>query len=271
MNTQYARVALLIGVLLVPFSAAQADHEIWHSPLTASTANPDLTIQPHMPSVSIRVTTANPGDLQWVDIPLVLPSDVVIDYVTVCYELASSESFISQVRLTWMTLPDAAYVIHDDPTDLTDPGPDCYVSVTDGDPVVGTITLALRLNFASVDDWIDIGGIAIGVHPVGSAVPGDEDAIGPHGLMLKQNQPNPFGLWTVIEYELQQAAAVELEIFDATGRVVKMLSHQDESPGNHQFVWDGRDAQGREVPSGKYYYQIRVGDEVGSRGMVLLR
>jgi uncharacterized protein YceK len=264
-------LVMLLGLLAMPFAASTADHAIWHSPLTASTGTAELTIEPGSPTTTIRVTTDQPGDYQWVQFGLVLPSSVVIDSVILCYELASPGSFISQIRLTRTTTPDVAYVFHDDGTDLTDPGPACYSSYVGGAPIGATITLALRLNFASTQDWIDIGGIAICVSPGGSAVGEDWDSGELRPLMLKQNQPNPFGPSTIIEYDLEMAEQVELRILDATGRVVRSLARGEQAQGNHRYVWDGSDDAGREVSSGNYYYQVRVGDAVGSRGMVLLR
>ncbi len=264
-------LAVLAGLLAVPFTASLADHVIWHSPLAAATNDSRLTIDVAIPGTSIRVTTTSAGDLQWIDIGLTMPSDVTIQGITLCYWLASEESFISQIRLTETTTPNVAHVIHDDPTDLTDPGPTCYYSQQGGWSVEGTMTVRLRLNFASPDDWIEIGALGIHVTPVGSAVDDDFGVDNLDGLTLHQNRPNPFGPETTIEYVLEQADDVELQVLDVNGRTVRTLFHGDQPMGEYRVVWDGRNDAGVEVFSGRYYYRVRVGGRVGTQGMMLIR
>jgi hypothetical protein len=50
---------------------------------------------------------------------------------------------------------------------------------------------------------------------------------------------------------------VVLSIFDARGRRVRELVRQQQSPGLHRAMWDGRNEQGAMVPSGVYLYQLR--------------
>jgi len=169
-----------------------------------------------------------------------------------------------------MTTPNAATVIHDDGTDQTDIGPICYQSVVNSLPVEGTITLALRLNFGSNEDWVDIGGIGLRVSDVVSGLDGPQPA-SPIGLSLQPNRPNPFHPSTTISYTLESAGLADLQIFDVGGRSVRTLFHGSQSAGEHAVQWDGRDDQGAEMSAGTYYYALRAGDQVASRGMVLLR
>lgn len=271
MTRRITLLLLAIALVVVPDGTSWADHIIWSSPLTSSTADSRLTIGsiPGGLSVARRITTNSPGDLQWADFALSIPSDVQIDGVTLCYRLAASQSFISQIRLTVMNTPDFATVIHDDGTDLTDPGPQCVFSPTNGDPVEGTIVLSLRLNFASVEDWIDIGAIGIHVSPVVSGV-GDGSSE-PDGLSLRPNRPNPFGPSTTISYAVEQDGDVSVEIFDVNGRAVRTLYRGHQTVGEYERLWDGRSDDGSPVAAGTYYYRIQVGEKAGSRGMVLLR
>jgi hypothetical protein len=74
------------------------------------------------------------------------------------------DSFISQVRLTTMSTPDRAWVIHDDGTDLQSPTPTCYVSHVRRLNValdIAAITLSLRLNFANSRDKIMMEAIGV--------------------------------------------------------------------------------------------------------------
>jgi hypothetical protein len=83
--------------------------------------------------------------------------------------------------------------------------------------------------------------------------------------------PNPFNPMTTIRFQLQHAAHVELDVFDARGRRVVTLVDAAYDPGTHQTVWNGRDAQGTPVSSGWYVYQLRTQDSQVAGRMLLLK
>jgi flagellar hook assembly protein FlgD len=66
------------------------------------------------------------------------------------------------------------------------------------------------------------------------------------------------------------AAPVRLSFFDVAGRQVATLVDEHQSAGDHQAVWDGRDARGRRVASGVNVYRLQSGSEVGARRMLRL-
>ena len=72
------------------------------------------------------------------------------------------------------------------------------------------------------------------------------------------NFPNPFPSSTTFRFDLAYADQAELVVFDAQGRLVRTLFRGQASGGRNEIVWDGRDDQGREVPSGVYYYRLRA-------------
>lgn len=116
------------------------------------------------PSDAIEITSpsgATDDDLQWVNVPLSLPAGK-INSVTVCYQVKGTNSFISQVRLAKMTLPNSAAVVHDDGTDLKSTSPTCYTSKVGSAVIDGTITLSLRVAVAHGES-IQVGGISLDV------------------------------------------------------------------------------------------------------------
>ena len=141
------------------------DRTLWISPLDASAdATSTLMFDRGSFGNTLRVTTSAPGDLQWVNVPLALPSDLRIKRVIVCYSVDDAASFISQVRLSKETLPPTAFVVHDDGTDLTSTVATCAAAPTGGMAglvVDAAFTLNLRLNFASVAHSIDIGAVGL--------------------------------------------------------------------------------------------------------------
>ena len=93
----------------------------------------------------------------------------------------------------------------------------------------------------------------------------------PSILYLGQNYPNPFNPGTEIEVRLPEAGDVELSVYDVDGRLVARIFSGRETAGVKRFWWDGRDDEGRSLPSGVYFYRLRAGKRVLTRKMVLVR
>jgi hypothetical protein len=106
---------------------------------------------------------------------------------------------------------------------------------------------------------------------------GDEGAGGfPRAWSLAQNFPNPFNPRTTISFAIPgetQAVAVQarLAVFDLRGRLVKVLVEKDLRPGRYSIVWDGREANGGEAPSGIYFYRLKAGTFAETRKMLLMK
>ncbi len=89
---------------------------------------------------------------------------------------------------------------------------------------------------------------------------------------LHQNEPNPFSGETAIRFSLESRLPVSLELFDPRGRLVRRLGNGNpRERGEHQIVWDGRDEQGRPLPSGVYFYKLKAGGKERSRKAILIR
>jgi len=93
----------------------------------------------------------------------------------------------------------------------------------------------------------------------------------PAAFALSQNYPNPFNPITTIRFALPRATAVRLVVYDIQGREVARLVDGDWPAGYHRVVWDGRDATGREMPTGLYIARLLAPGYVKSIKLVLLR
>jgi Ca-activated chloride channel family protein len=101
-----------------------------------------------------------------------------------------------------------------------------------------------------------------------------EHDVKPTDFALHQNYPNPFNPTTTISYQLSAGKDqyfVTLKIYDALGRLVKVLVEGQQVPGIHQIIWDGTDINGKAVVSGIYFYTIQAGDFRMTKKMVLMR
>jgi hypothetical protein len=84
--------------------------------------------------------------------------------------------------------------------------------------------------------------------------------------------PNPFNPRTTIRFDLPEPARVDLEIYDAAGRVVRrLLREESRKAGGHTAVWNGRDDAGRQVAAGVYFCRLRAGAFHQTRPMTLLK
>jgi hypothetical protein len=88
---------------------------------------------------------------------------------------------------------------------------------------------------------------------------------------LYQNAPNPFNPRTVIRFSVAERGPMNLSIYDVRGRLVKRLAKETKDAGLHSLVWDGTDNEGHRVGSGIYWSQLRAGDYVSNKKMMLLR
>ncbi|MGB7063137.1 MAG: SBBP repeat-containing protein [Candidatus Zixiibacteriota bacterium] len=101
----------------------------------------------------------------------------------------------------------------------------------------------------------------------------DEAGMGPEPsrIFLSQNYPNPFNPTTKIEFTLAKSGFVTLQIYDTLGRKVRTLVSEEVSSGYKSVVWDGKNEDGRDVASGVYFYQLKVGDFSEPKKMLLLK
>ncbi len=93
----------------------------------------------------------------------------------------------------------------------------------------------------------------------------------PKNFALFQNYPNPFNPETEIRYQLPKKSDVRLTIFNLQGQKIRTLINGYQPAGTHSVKWNGQDQSGNAVVSGVYLYQMRVGNFMETRKMLLLR
>ncbi len=99
---------------------------------------------------------------------------------------------------------------------------------------------------------------------------GDANSL-PYRFKLSQNYPNPFNPSTVIEYSIDHAVHVKIELFNILGQKIRTLVDRKEKAGTHAINWDGTDASGALVATGVYLYRFEAGDYVETKKMLLLK
>ncbi len=106
-----------------------------------------------------------------------------------------------------------------------------------------------------------------------TVTPADVTAVGerPPALALGRNYPNPFNPQTNIGYSLSRDGWARLQVYDARGRLVRILVDGQRTAGSYVAVWDGRDDAGLKVASGVYVCRLVAGDEVRQQKMTLIK
>jgi hypothetical protein len=94
----------------------------------------------------------------------------------------------------------------------------------------------------------------------------DDQKLITDGFLLKQNYPNPFNPVTQIEFVLEKNAKVQLSIYNILGQKLDVLLNSNLTAGVHRVQFDGRN-----LPSGIYFYQLRVGNQTQVRKMELMK
>jgi len=108
----------------------------------------------------------------------------------------------------------------------------------------------------------------------GQLIVGVEDATEtPNYCHLYQNYPNPFNPSTTIYYSIPDLPAgrqglsfVTLKVYDVLGNEIATLVNEEKPIGNYTVEFDATN-----LPSGIYFYQLRAGNYVETRKMVLMK
>jgi hypothetical protein len=103
-----------------------------------------------------------------------------------------------------------------------------------------------------------------------------EALVQPSRDRLLQNYPNPFNPETWIPFQLAREANVQIQVYDASGRLVRTLDVGHRPAGlyagrSRAAYWDGANDIGERVASGVYFYAIQAGDYHDVRRMVILK
>jgi len=83
---------------------------------------------------------------------------------------------------------------------------------------------------------------------------------------LSQNYPNPFNPSTKIRWQSPIGSWQTLKIYDVLGNEVATLVDEYKQAGSYEIEFNAVN-----LPSGVYFYQMRVGDYIQTKKMILLR
>lgn len=89
----------------------------------------------------------------------------------------------------------------------------------------------------------------------------------PMKIGLSQNYPNPFNPSTLISFTIPENGYISLVVYDVSGKEVQRIADRlFKEKGEHSFLFDGRN-----LPSGIYFYSLKVNNMIQTRQMVLIK
>jgi len=96
-------------------------------------------------------------------------------------------------------------------------------------------------------------------------------AAAPGRFVLAQSAPNPFHAVTALTYSLASRGPAELKIYNAAGKLVRVLVAETQEAVVHEVRWDGRDEAGHELASGLYLARLTAGGRTAELKLVLMK
>lgn len=81
---------------------------------------------------------------------------------------------------------------------------------------------------------------------------------------LKQIYPNPFNMTTVINYNLKNAGHVKIRVYNLVGYEIETIVDANQPAGEYKIVWQARD-----LPSGIYFCNFKVGETIETRKLII--
>ena len=88
----------------------------------------------------------------------------------------------------------------------------------------------------------------------------------PENFILYQNYPNPFNPTTTIAYQIPERDFVTLKVYDILGREVATLVNEEKPAGTYEVQFAGRG-----LTSGIYFYQLKSGNYLETKKMILIK
>jgi len=88
----------------------------------------------------------------------------------------------------------------------------------------------------------------------------------PSTYILSNNFPNPFNPSTKIKYSIPQSSNVVIKVFDILGNEIETLVNEVKTSGTYELTWNVEN-----LPSGVYFYQLKAGNFVQTKKMILLK
>jgi len=97
------------------------------------------------------------------------------------------------------------------------------------------------------------------------------DVLSPAVFALDQNYPNPFNPSTKISWQSPVGSWQTLKIYDVLGNEVATLVDEYKPAGRYEVEFNSHSGEVRNLPSGVYFYQLKAGNYISTKKMLLIQ
>jgi hypothetical protein len=185
--------------------------------------------------------------------PMFVASEPAVFYS----EIAITSDNAGMVWLTWTNPDTNIYYSYWNGTNWSNPAPVDTHPAADGDPA---------MTFDGERIWVtwirEIGSNTYGVYASYTYGVGVEEKQTADSFLsvsgLSQNYPNPFSSYMTISYQVPFDCYVFLRIYNIAGELVQTLRSKNQKPGHYTVCWDGKDENGKQLPSGVYFVRLKT-------------
>ena len=145
---------------------------------------------------------------------------------------------------------------------VTDLGNGIYQAVVTAPLAVGIDTISAKV--ISGTDTVLIYRKAIITYINPSSIKENNQRAGSYYLF--QNYPEPFNPETKIKYRIPGMSFVTLSVYDVLGNEIRILVTEEKTPGIYEVKFNAS-----ALPSGIYFYQLKAGNFIQTKKMILLK
>jgi hypothetical protein len=144
---------------------------------------------------------------------------------------------------------------------------------------IGLDSMFFDWDYNTTDTYVLKGCVLNGIVYGDTTTVGVEDEETPAAVnfKLEQNYPNPFNPTTKIKYTIpsvettRRVVFTTLKVFDILGNEIATLVNEEKLAGEYEVEFNGHSVEGQNLPSGVYFYQLRVGGPESSSGQGMIQ
>ena len=137
---------------------------------------------------------------------------------------------------------------------------------TSNDEIYANVVLSNDTIFSVWQEGNGIEGNILDFNNITSVNKNDLNRNQAASYTLLQNYPNPFNPSTTIQYKIPNSGLVTIKVYDVLGSKVKTLVNQYQNMGSHEINFNADN-----LSSGVYFYQLKVGNFISTKKMLLLK
>jgi len=93
----------------------------------------------------------------------------------------------------------------------------------------------------------------------------------PTEFSLGQNYPNPFNDKTIIKYCIAYKSEVTLKVFDSEKKLIEILVNEEKEAGTYEIEFNSHSGEVRNLPAGVYFYELKAGEFISTKKMILIK